>query len=260
MTPRPSAAAQGAGAERFPSGPSCTAPFPRKQPFFGSARSGPGRGTRQSGPLTARTDPGSSKGEGKGKLRTGSSTREVVSGPVPKRSQKRDQLAPFHRSLLSAPSFPSLPAGINTDDSDPLGAGIVACYKVPLSGPVGTPVSGGGGGALSSPLIFLYRHYGSRIVVANHGKQKTSRNVGMSRPHAFPCYTPLFVTVTKNKRSFVTRKTPQIGSLKPAPKNGLPGTSNNRQSRPLSEAPPLREVSGVPCTDPPRLAALRTGL
>ena len=49
----------------------------------------------------------------------------TVSGPVPKRSQKRDQLAPFHRSvsLLSAPSFPSLPAGINTDDSDPLGPG-----------------------------------------------------------------------------------------------------------------------------------------
>ena len=56
--------------------------FSRKQPFFGSARSGPGRGTRRSGPLTARTDPGSSKGEGKG-----SSSRH------------------FHRSvsLLSAP-------------------------------------------------------------------------------------------------------------------------------------------------------------
>ena len=56
----------------------------------------------------------------------------------------------------------------------------------------------------------------------------------MSRPHAFSCYTPPFVPVTKNRRSFVTRKTPQIGSLKPAPKNGLPGTSSSRQSRPLS--------------------------
>ena len=54
------------------------------------------------------------------------------------------------RFRLSGP-FPSLPAGINTDDSDPW-AGIVACYKVPLSGPVGTPVSGG---SLSSPLIFI---------------------------------------------------------------------------------------------------------
>ena len=64
----------------------------------------------------------------------------------------------------------------------------------------------------------------------------------LHHPH-FSCYIPPFVPVTKNKRSFVTRKTPQIGSLKPAPKNGLPGTSNNRQSRPLSEAPPLREAS-----------------
>ena len=151
---------------------------------------------------------------------------------------------------------PSLPAGINTDDSDPLGPDRGMLHSAAI-GAGRNPRFGGG--SLSSPLIFQHRHYGSRIVVANHAKQKTSRNIGLSRPHAFSCYTPPFVSVTKNKRSFVTRKTPQIGSLKPAPKNGLPGTSNNRQSRPLSEAPPLREVSGVPCTDPQRLASLRTG-
>ena len=42
--------------------------FPRKQPFFGSARSGPGRGTRRSEPLTARTDLESSKAREKGIL------------------------------------------------------------------------------------------------------------------------------------------------------------------------------------------------
>ena len=39
--------------------------------------------------------------------------------------------------------FPSLPAGINTDDSDPLRAGIEACHSAPLSGSVGTPLLGG---------------------------------------------------------------------------------------------------------------------
>ena len=48
----------------------------------------------------------------------------------------------------------------------------------------------GGGGALSSPLIFLYRHHGSRIVGANHRKQRTSRNVGLEHPHSFLCHTP----------------------------------------------------------------------
>ena len=42
--------------------------FPRKQPFFGSARSGPGRGTRRSEPLTTRTDLESSKAREKGIL------------------------------------------------------------------------------------------------------------------------------------------------------------------------------------------------
>ena len=59
-------------AERFLSArtrPETTTPlFPRKQPFFGSARSGPGRGTRRSEPLTARTDLESSKAREKGIL------------------------------------------------------------------------------------------------------------------------------------------------------------------------------------------------
>ena len=44
----------------------------------------------------------------------------------------------------SGASFPRLPAGINTDDSDPLRAGIEACHSAPLSGSVGTPLLGGG--------------------------------------------------------------------------------------------------------------------
>ena len=42
-------------------------------------------------------------------------------------------------------------------------------------------------------------------------------------PH-FSCYTPPFVPVTKNRRPPVTQKTPQIGRVKPAPKNAWPGT------------------------------------
>ena len=51
-------------------------------------------------------------------------------------------LSPFFQRRSEA-SFPSLPAGINTDDSDPLRAGIEACHKAPLSGSVGTPLLGG---------------------------------------------------------------------------------------------------------------------
>ena len=43
----------------------------------------------------------------------------------------------------SGASFPSLPAGINTDDSDPLGAGVGACHIAPLHGTAGTPLLGG---------------------------------------------------------------------------------------------------------------------
>ena len=40
--------------------------------------------------------------------------------------------------------FPSLPAGINTDDSDPLGAGVGACHIAPLHGAACPPRFGGG--------------------------------------------------------------------------------------------------------------------
>ena len=66
----------------------------------------------------------------------------------------------------------------------------------------------------------------------------------MVHPHAFFRYTPPFVPVPKSMRPPVPRKTPPNWPLKPAPKTGLPGTSNSRQSRPLPQAP-LREVSGA---------------
>ena len=43
-----------------------------------------------------------------------------------------------------------------------------------------------GGGSLSSPRIFLYQHAGSRLVGANHGKQKTSRDMVMPHPPLCP--------------------------------------------------------------------------
>ena len=120
----------------------------------------------------------------------------------------------------------------------------MACYKVPLSGPVGTPVSGGV--AIVSPDFSVSARW-KPISRYKPRKTKDFKECWAGTPPHFSCYTPPFVSVTKNKRSFVTRKTPQIGSLKPAPstpapKTGLPGTSNSRQSRPLSQAPPLREV------------------
>ena len=82
-------------AERFLSArtrPETTTPlFPRKQPFFGSARSGPGRGTRRSEPLTARTDLESSKGEGKG-----ASRRSPEASEPPHHGQDQDWVFPVH--------------------------------------------------------------------------------------------------------------------------------------------------------------------
>ena len=124
-----------------------------------------------------------------------------------------DRQPPFHRSvrLLSAPlrgAVPSLPAGINTDDSDPLGPdrGTV------LSAAIGAGRNPRFGGVAIVSRIFLYQHAGSRLVGTNHRKQKTSRNVGPVRPHAFFRYTPHFVPVPKNKRPPVPRKAPQIRS------------------------------------------------
>ena len=61
-----------------------------------------------------------------------------------------------------------------------------------------------GGGSLSSPRIFLYQHAGSRLVVTNHGKQKSLRKAEVLHPQHFSCYTTPFVPVTKNRRLFVT--------------------------------------------------------
>ena len=62
-------------------------------------------------------------------------------------------------------------------------------------------------------------------------KQKSLRNVVVFHP-------PPFVPVTNYLRFSGTRKTHQKGPVKPAPKTGLPGRSNSRQSRPLPQAPP----------------------
>ena len=99
-----------------------------------------------------------------------------------------------HSAVLRSVRFPSLPAGINTDDSDPLVAGIVAWNTVPLSGPVGTPLFWG---VLSSSLIFLYRHYGSRIVGGKHRKTKEFKECEAGTPTRFFLEHPPFCPCTK---------------------------------------------------------------
>ena len=76
-------------------------------------------------------------------------------------SKPQTQVCLPSRQPPSGASFPSLPAGINTDDSDPSWGRIEAWNTVPLSGPVGTPLLGG---VAIVSLIFLYRHYGIRII------------------------------------------------------------------------------------------------
>ena len=104
--------------------------------------------------------------------------------------------------------FPSLPAGINTDDSDPLG---------PDRGTVLSAAIGAGrnprfgGGSLSSPRIFLYQHAGSRLVGTNHGKQKSLRNVGPVHPPPLSLYRKISGSkyhekLTKNAPSNRLRK------------------------------------------------------
>ena len=119
-------------------------------------------------------------------------------------------------------SFPSLPAGINTDDSDPLGPDRGLPRRTSIGASRNPPF---GGGALSSPLIFLYRHYGIRIVGANHRKKKSLRNVGLPHPPLCPW--------GKKHAVLWGMKNTRIWPLKPAPKTAWPGTSNSRQSRPL---------------------------
>ena len=164
---------------------------PHKQ---SSLRIGPEQSRARSEPLTARTDPPPCGTRGKGVLAHWC-TRHFHRFHVPSGS------AP------SGASFPSLPAGINTDDSDPLGAGVGRATSRRYTGPQETPFRGG---SLSSSLIFLYRHYGSRIVGANHRKQKTSRNVVVFHPHAFLCHTPPFVPVAKIKVHPVNGEVPPV--------------------------------------------------
>ena len=93
---------------------------------------------RRSGPLTARTDLESFGARERGPAGRCQSSRKKGTS-----SRHFIGLSPFlQRPFLGA--VPSLPAGINTDDSDPLGPDRGAAPAVPLSGPGGTPVSGGG--------------------------------------------------------------------------------------------------------------------
>ena len=85
-------------AVRVPSGPDFPLSLVNSHPF-GPARSDPGRGARRSRSLDGEDRAGIIQGEGKGDIRT--------------KARRRS------RSVR----FPSLPAGINTDDSDPLGPG-----------------------------------------------------------------------------------------------------------------------------------------
>ena len=56
------------------------------------------------------------------------------------------------------------------------------------------------GGSLSSSLIFLYRHYGIRIVGGKSLKTKEFKECGMEHPHSFFWNTPPFVPVPKSMR------------------------------------------------------------
>ena len=111
------------------------------------------------------------------------------------------------------------------------------------------------GGSLSSSRIFLYRHYGSRIVGGNPRKTKEFKECGdVPPPRFFMFHPPLCpwnkkhavlwnMKNTPNRRSFLL---PPAGFILPL-LNGLLGMSNSRQSRPLPQAL-LREVFAAPCT------------
>ena len=102
---------------------------------------------------------------------------------------------------------PSLPAGINTDDSDPLRDPSRSATLHAYSWPQGTPFSGG---VLSSSRIFLYRHYGIRIAGGNPRKTKDFKESGVGTPPRFFLVHPPFVSVAQNMRSFVPLKTPRF--------------------------------------------------
>ena len=83
---------------------------------------------------------------------------------------------------LAAGAAPSLPAGINTDDSDPLGPDRGNVPQCRYRGRREPPFRGG---SLSSSRIFLYRHYGIRIVGGKQRKIKEFKEYGDVPPHAF---------------------------------------------------------------------------
>ena len=90
---------------------------------------------------------------------------------------------------ISLAAAPSLPAGINTDDSDPLRAGIEARYKAPLSGSVGTPLLGG--------VAIVSSHFsGSSFSNPNiNGKPQETKEFkecgAGTPPRFFPVHPPL---------------------------------------------------------------------
>ena len=135
--------------------------------------------------------------------------------------------------MLLAPllgAVPSLPAGINTDDSDPLGPDRGNVTQCRYRGRMPPPFSGG---SLSSSLIFLYRHYGSRIVGVKPRKTKEFKESGdVTPPALFLLHPPLCPCNKKHADPSNTKNAPNW-PLKPAPKTGWRGTSNSRQSRPL---------------------------
>ena len=66
---------------------------------------------------------------------------------------------------------------------------------MPLSGPVGTPVSGGGGGVAIVSPDFSVSARGKPNSKDKPQKTKEFKESGDVRPHAFFMYTPPFVPV-----------------------------------------------------------------
>ena len=110
-------------------------------------------------------------------------TRNIVRRAQATKSAGRVKALVWPKSSLPAPPF--FPRKQRAVRANPKGQ-LVTRGKGYRTLSVSTP----SGGSLSSSRIFLYRHYGSRIVVANHGKQKSSRNVWMFHPHAFYAVPP----------------------------------------------------------------------
>ena len=76
--------------------------------------------------------------------------------------------------------FSSLPAGINTDDSDPLWGRVEACNNAIYAGPHDPPHFFGG--ALSSSPIFLDRHGVVRLVGDNYRRFREIRKICCGTP------------------------------------------------------------------------------